>query len=149
MEIPLLKNVVIIIGLAVLVLLIFRKIRIPAILAFFVTGLLAGPHGLGLISSPDEVSLLADLGVIFLLFTIGIEFSLEKFSQIKRYVVIGGSLQLTLTLAAVYLICLSLGFVIRSIFIDFWYLSAAQAIVCGFPEKDQMDSIQGRYLWEF
>jgi CPA2 family monovalent cation:H+ antiporter-2 len=81
MEIPLLKNVVIIIGLAVLVLLIFRKIRIPAILAFFVTGLLAGPHGLGLISSPDEVSLLADLGVIFLLFTIGIEFSWKSFPR--------------------------------------------------------------------
>lgn len=146
MEIPLLKNVVIIIGLAVLVLLIFRKIRIPAILAFFVTGLLAGPHGLGLISSPDEVSLLADLGVIFLLFTIGIEFSLEKFSQIKRYVVIGGSLQLTLTLAAVYLICLSLGFSSsESIFIGFLVSFSSTAIVLRLlQEKDQMDSIHGQ-----
>ena len=146
MEIPLLKDVVIIIGLAVLVLLIFRKIRIPAILAFFVTGLLAGPHGLGLISSPDEVSLLAELGVIFLLFTIGIEFSLEKFSQIKRYVVIGGSLQLTLTLAVVYFICLNLGLTTsESIFMGFLVSFSSTAIVLRLlQENDQIDSIHGQ-----
>src|SRR5690606_31758045 len=110
MDIPLLRDVVVILTLAVIVLLIFRKMRIPSVLAFFVTGMLAGPHGLGVVSSMEEVQLLAELGVIFLLFTIGIEFSLEKFSQIKRYVIIGGSLQLTLTLAAVYFICLNLGF---------------------------------------
>ena len=43
MEIPLLKEVVIIIGLSVISVLLFRKMRIPAILAFFITGLLAVP----------------------------------------------------------------------------------------------------------
>lgn len=100
MTTPLLTDAVIIIGLSVLALLLFRKIKVPAILAFFITGLLAGPHGLGLVPI-EEVNVLAELGVIFLLFTIGIEFSLEKFSQIKRYVLIGGSLQLIFTLAAV------------------------------------------------
>jgi len=37
MEIPLLKDVVIILGLAVVVLLLFSRIKVPAILAFFVT----------------------------------------------------------------------------------------------------------------
>lgn len=55
MEIPLLKEVVIIIGLSVISVLLFRKMRIPAILAFFITGLLAGPHGLGLVPI-DEVN---------------------------------------------------------------------------------------------
>ena len=100
MTTPLLTDAVIIIGFSVLALLLFRKIKVPAILAFFITGLLAGPHGLGLVPI-EEVNVLAELGVIFLLFTIGIEFSLEKFSQIKRYVLIGGSLQLIFTLAAV------------------------------------------------
>jgi len=146
MEIPLLKDVVIIIGLAVLVLLIFRKIRIPAVLAFFVTGLLAGPHGLGLVSSLGEVSILAELGVIFLLFTIGIEFSLEKLSQIKRYVIIGGSLQLTFTLAAVYFICLNLGLTTsEAIFMGFLVSFSSTAVVLRLlQEKNQIDSVHGQ-----
>ena len=146
MEIPLLKDIVIIIGLAVLVLLLFRKIRIPAVLAFFVTGLLAGPHGLGLISSTSEVSLLAELGVIFLLFTIGIEFSLEKFSQIKRYVIIGGSLQLTFTLIAVYFICINLGLnTPEAIFMGFLVSFSSTAVVLRLlQEKNQIYSIHGQ-----
>ncbi|NYB51529.1 MAG: cation:proton antiporter [Methanobacteriaceae archaeon] len=146
MEIPLLKDVVIIFLLAVIVLLIFRKVRIPAILAFFVTGLLAGPHGLGLISSTEEVSLLAELGIIFLLFTIGIEFSLEKFSQIKRYTIIGGSLQLALTLLAVYILCLNFGFnQAEAIFTGFLVSFSSTAIVIRLlQEKNQIYSVHGQ-----
>lgn len=145
MEIPLLKDVVIIIGLSVISLLLFRKMKIPAILAFFITGLLAGPHGLGLVPI-NEVNFLAELGVIFLLFTIGIEFSLEKFSQIKRYVIIGGSLQLILTLLAVYIICSNLGLNnSESIFIGLLVSFSSTAVVLRIlQEKDQIYSVHGQ-----
>ena len=145
MEIPLLKEVVIIIGLSVISILLFRKMRIPAILAFFITGLLAGPHGLGLVPI-DEVNFLAELGVIFLLFTIGIEFSLEKVSQIKRYVILGGSLQLTLTLLATYLLCSNLGLnTSESIFIGLLVSFSSTAVVLRIlQEKDQIYSIHGQ-----
>jgi CPA2 family monovalent cation:H+ antiporter-2 len=145
MTTPLLTDAVIIIGLSVIALLLFRKIKIPAILAFFITGLLAGPHGLGLVPI-DEVNILAELGVIFLLFTIGMEFSLEKFSQIKRYVLIGGSLQLTLTLAAVYFICLILGInTSESIFIGLLISFSSTAVVLRLlQERDQIYSIHGQ-----
>lgn len=145
MTTPLLTDAVIIIGLSVLALLLFRKIKVPAILAFFITGLLAGPHGLGLVPI-EEVNVLAELGVIFLLFTIGIEFSLEKFSQIKRYVLIGGSLQLIFTLAAVYFICLISGFnTSESIFIGLLISFSSTAVVLRLlQEKDQIYSIHGQ-----
>lgn len=145
MEISLLREVVIIIGLSVISILLFRKLRIPAILAFFITGLLAGPHGLGLVPI-DEVNFLAEIGVIFLLFTIGIEFSLEKFSQIKRYVIIGGSLQLTLTLLATYIICSNLGLsTSESIFIGLLVSFSSTAVVLRIlQEKNQMYSIHGQ-----
>ncbi|HII84817.1 MAG TPA: potassium transporter KefB [Methanobacterium subterraneum] len=146
MDIPLLRDVVLILTLAVIVLLVFRKMRIPSVLAFFVTGMLAGPHGLGVVSSMGEVQLLAELGVIFLLFTIGIEFSLEKFSQIRRYVIIGGSLQLTLTLAAVYFICLNLGFTSNeSIFMGFLVSFSSTAIVLRLlQDNNEIDSVHGQ-----
>lgn len=145
MTTPLLTDAVIIIGFSVLALLLFRKIKVPAILAFFITGLLAGPHGLGLVPI-EEVNVLAELGVIFLLFTIGIEFSLEKFSQIKRYVLIGGSLQLIFTLAAVYFICLISGFnTSESIFIGLLISFSSTAVVLRLlQEKDQIYSIHGQ-----
>lgn len=146
MEIPLLKDVVIILGLAVVVLLLFSRIKVPAILAFFVSGIIAGPQGLGLISSLTEVQLLAELGVIFLLFTIGLEFSLEKFSQIKRYALIGGSLQLGLTLVLVFLMGLAAGLsVSESIFIGILVSFSSTAIVLRLlQDKNQLDSVQGR-----
>lgn len=151
MEIPLLKDVVIILGLAVVVLLLFSRIKVPAILAFFVSGIIAGPQGLGLISSLTEVQLLAELGVIFLLFTIGLEFSLEKFSQIKRYALIGGSLQLGLTLVLVFLMGLAAGLsVSESIFIGILVSFSSTAIVLRLlQDKNQLDSCRDELPWAF
>ena len=100
MEIPLLYDICIIFGLSIGVLLICHRLGVPAIVGFLVTGLIAGPHGLALIQAADEVEMLAEIGVILLLFTIGIEFSLKHLLRIKQAVLLGGSLQVGLTLLA-------------------------------------------------
>ncbi len=84
MEIPLLDDIVVIFGLSIAVLFIFHRIRVPAIVGFLLTGILAGPHGLGLIKDPHQVEILAEIGVVLLLFAIGLEFSLKSMSQIKE-----------------------------------------------------------------
>ena len=43
MEIPLLPDIVIILGLSVVVILIFQKLNLPTILGFLITGVMAGP----------------------------------------------------------------------------------------------------------
>ena len=146
MELLLLKDVVIILGLSVAVLLLFSRIKIPSILAFFVSGVLAGPHGLGLISSVSQVELIAELGVIFLLFTIGLDFSMDKFSQIKRYALVGGSLQVGLTTLMVTMISLALGFPLsESIFMGLLVSFSSTAIVLRIlQDKKQLDSVHGR-----
>ncbi len=100
MEIPLLGDIAVIFVLSVLVLFIFHKIKAPTIVGFLVTGILAGPQGLGLIHAADQVSVLAEIGVILLLFTIGLEVSLKDLLKIKKYVLVGGSLQVALTILA-------------------------------------------------
>ncbi|HYR01989.1 MAG TPA: cation:proton antiporter, partial [Syntrophobacteria bacterium] len=92
MEIPLLKDILIIFALAIAVLLVCHRLRVPSIVGFLLTGLLAGPHGMGLVSAVETVEVLAEIGVILLLFTIGIEFSLEQFVEMKRSVLLGGAL---------------------------------------------------------
>ena len=84
MEIPLLNDIVIIFGLSIAVLYLCHRIRLPVIVGFFLTGILAGPHGLGLIKAVHEVEILAEIGIVLLLFTIGIEFSFKKLLEIKN-----------------------------------------------------------------
>src|SRR5919109_4487667 len=104
MEIPLLSDIVIIFGLSIAVLFVCHRLRVPTIVGFLLTGILAGPYGLGLIKGVHEVEILAEIGVVLLLFTIGIEFSLRDLLRIRRSVLLGGSLQLLLTILAVFLI---------------------------------------------
>ena len=109
MEIPLLYDICIIFGLSIGVLLICHRLSVPSVVGFLLTGLIAGPHGLGLIQADREVEILAEIGVILLLFAIGIEFSLKNLLRIKQAVLVGGSLQVGLTLLAAFALARHLG----------------------------------------
>jgi len=146
MEIPLLQDMVVIFGLSVIVLFIFHRIKIPSIAGFFLTGIIAGPHGLGLVRAAGEVQLLAEIGIIFLLFIIGIEFSFEKFSQLKRSVLMGGTLQVVLTFLLVFVVAQSFGVTVNeAIFIGFLASLSSTAIVLKvLQDKNEIYSPQGR-----
>jgi len=97
MDIPLLPDVTIIFALAVLVILVCHRLKIPALVGMLLTGVVCGPYGLGLVHSAHDVEILAELGVILLLFTIGLELSLSDLSRLKRPVFLGGAAQVLLT----------------------------------------------------
>lgn len=65
MQLSILQGIVVILGLSVLISLLFHRFKIPAIIGFLVTGVVAGPYGLSLTSATHEVELLAEMGVIF------------------------------------------------------------------------------------
>lgn len=104
METKLLPHLIIVMGLSVIVILAFMKVRLPAVLGFLLTGVLAGPHALGIIEGRREVEALSELGVVLLLFSIGIEFSIKDLMESRRTVLVGGSVQVVLTAAAVYFV---------------------------------------------
>lgn len=146
MEIELLKDIVVVFALSVAVLLIFHRIKAPTIVGFLLTGILAGPQGLGLIQASDQVSDLAEIGVVLLLFTVGIEVSLRDLMKLKKYVLVGGSLQVLLTILVVFFILFAwgepsgeamlLGFLIS--------LSSTAIVLRIIQKKEQFDSIYGR-----
>ena len=70
MELPILKDIVIILGFSVVIILLFQKLKLPEILGFLLTGVITGPHGLNIINASHEVELLSEIGIIFLLFVI-------------------------------------------------------------------------------
>ena len=146
MEIPLLNDIVIIFGLSIAVLYLCHRIRLPVIVGFFLTGILAGPHGLGLIKAVHEVEILAEIGIVLLLFTIGIEFSFKKLLEIKKSVLMGGSLQVVLTLVAAFFIVSHFGRAFgEAVFIGFLVALSSTAIVLKLiQERAEVDSPHGR-----
>src|SRR5207253_3093663 len=88
-EYHVLKDLAIIFAVSLLVILVFHRIKLPALPGFIVAGVLLGPNALGLVSDVHQVESLAEVGVILLLFTIGIEFSLSRLREMGRQVVAG------------------------------------------------------------
>ncbi len=149
MEIKLLQDIAIIFGLAIIVLQVCHKIKLPAIIGFLLTGALVGPHGLHLVKSVHEVDLMAEIGVVLLLFTIGLEFSLKELFRLKRLVLIGGSLQVFLTIIVTSAI-IFFGFKLpanRAIFIGFLMALSSTAIVLRlYQERAELDSPHGETI---
>lgn len=147
MGMPLLSDIVIIFGLSIMVLFIFSRLRIPAIVGFLLTGVLAGPYGLGLIKAIHEVEVLAEVGVVLLLFTIGMEFSLKALLRIRKSILLGGSLQVLLTILVTFaLASQQIGRTFgESLFIGFLVCLSSTAIVLKLlQEKAEMDSPHGQ-----
>ncbi len=65
---------------------------------------------LGIIRDLEQVEILAEIGIILLLFTIGVEMSIKELWDIKRFVLVGGGLQVIITSVLVYYISLYMGY---------------------------------------
>lgn len=148
MEIPLLKEIMIIFILSIIVILFCYKIKLPTIVGFLITGVLVGPHGFGFIQDVYDVEMLANIGIVLLLFSVGMEFSVKKIIEYKRFFFIGGVLQVFLTtlggFTVGYLADYSFG---ESLFLGFLLSLSSTAIVLRMlDEKSQTDSPQGRVI---
>ncbi|MBI5233212.1 MAG: cation:proton antiporter [Deltaproteobacteria bacterium] len=117
---PLLKDLIVIALAAVFVVVLLSRAGLPTIVGLLFTGIIIGPGGLGLVEDMHNVERLAGIGVVLLLFTIGLEFSLTKIFGIRKETVIGGSLQVALTVLAVWIIAMLAG------------IEAGAALIMGF-----------------
>lgn len=146
MHYPVLTEIVIIFALAAVVLFVFSRLRVPPIIGFLFTGVIAGPHALGAVTEVEAVEVLAEIGVILLMFTIGLEFSIRELLKMKKAVLGGGGLQVGLTTAGTLLIALAVGqSAAESTFAGFLVALSSTAIVLRQMQASaQMESPHGR-----
>jgi monovalent cation:H+ antiporter-2, CPA2 family len=146
MDIPLLPEMITVFGLAILVILVCHRFKIPAIVGFLITGVMVGPHGLGFINAVDDVDFLATIGIVLLLFCVGMEFSLKKIFEYKRYFLIGGAIQVCLTVLGGCIAGLVFGMPFgECVFIGFLLSLSSTAITLRvLDEKSESDSPHGR-----
>jgi len=96
-EAHLLRTVLIILAAAIVVVSLFRRLRVSPVLGYLFAGVLIGPHGLRLVGDVEAVEALAEFGVVFLLFAIGLEMSLGRLFAMRRHVFGMGTLQVVIS----------------------------------------------------
>ena len=102
-------DIIILLSAAVFIVIAFWKMNISPVLGYFVAGALIGSHGFNLIHSVEVMDNFAEFGVVFLLFIIGLELTFERLIAMRRHVFGFGSLQVIVTMIAIWCIALAFG----------------------------------------
>src|SRR5215204_3244051 len=106
------------------------RLKLPLLVGLMLTGIAIGPYAFGLIKEIEAIEQLAEIGVMLLLFTIGLEFSLRRLAEMKRLVLLGGGLQVILTIAAAGGVAFALGRSMgQAVFFGFLVALSSTAIV--------------------
>ncbi len=147
-DLSFLRDLIIVVAAAIPVVALAQRFRIPTLVGFLLTGMVIGPHALGLIRDAEEVTGLAELGVILLLFTIGLELSLSRIIRLGRFLVQGGGLQVGITMAAVLLLGLAFGVPWRQavFFGALVALSSTAVVLKVYKDRGELDTPHGRVV---
>src|SRR5213594_860240 len=145
-QLHILRDLAVIFAGSLLVILVFYRLKLPALPGFIVAGILLGPNALGLVSDAKDVEGLAEVGVILLLFTIGIEFSLSRLKEMGRQILVGGFSQMGFTILATLAAGLAfLGGWRLALFLGFLIALSSTAIVLKvMTDKGEIDAPHGR-----
>jgi CPA2 family monovalent cation:H+ antiporter-2 len=142
-----LPSLVFVYAIALLLVVLLARVRVPALVALILAGLVAGPDGIAIIDTTADVEMLAEIGIVLLLFTVGLDFSLTAMRQIWRTILLSGFLQMTGTAALAALLLAGPGFVAPqlAVFVGlFVALSSTAIVLTGLAERNELASPHGR-----
>jgi CPA2 family monovalent cation:H+ antiporter-2 len=147
-DLGVLGDFVILVGVAIPVVALAGRLRIPAIVGFLLAGVATGPHALALIGRADDVQEIAELGVVLLLFTIGLELTLSRVMKLGRELLQGGGLQLLGTLLLVAGATMAVGVASnRAVFYGALVaLSSTAAVLRIYADRGELDTPHGRVV---
>lgn len=140
-----LELVLLLLGVTVLAVSLFRRLGLPPILAYILIG-----AGLGLLLPYHEedspAAHLAEFGIVFLMFSIGLEFSLAKLRTMRTEVFGLGALQVVLTTLVFTAIGLAFGLSLESgLAVGAILALSSTAIVSKLlAERNELDTEHGR-----
>ena len=90
--IPLLRDLVVLVAVAIPVVVLAHRLRVPTLVGFLLTGMVIGPHALGFVREVETVNELAEIGAVLLLFAVGLELSLSRIIRLGGTVLRAGAI---------------------------------------------------------
>ncbi len=133
------------IGVAAVLLLLTRRIKLPSIAVYLGAGLLLGPMT-GLVQSGDATGLISELGIVLMLFLVGMELSVDQVRGFGKTALCAGVVQVGLTVAAGFALCLGLKFSpMESLFLALGLaVSSTVVVIKMLQDSRQLDTAFGR-----
>src|SRR5437016_8208086 len=101
-HVPLLVNIAVALGYALLGGLVARRLGLPTIVGYLLAGVALGPFTPGFTGDIAAIQQLAELGVILLMFGIGLHFSLRDLWLVRDIAIPGALIQMGLATAIGY-----------------------------------------------
>ena len=118
-----------------------QRLRQSPIVGYLLAGTIIGP----LLFNAEAVNQSAELGVSLLLFSIGLEFSLKRLIQMGRIAMVGGSVQVLVTMAAAAAIAMIAAGPSQALTIGaVAALSSTAVVMRVLVDRAEIDSVRGR-----
>jgi CPA2 family monovalent cation:H+ antiporter-2 len=149
LEDALLRELILTYALALVLIVVLARLRVPPIVALIATGAIAGPAGIRIVRTQEDVQVLAEIGIVLLLFTVGLDFSLSDFRRMWQRVVGAGLLQIggTAAVVALMLVAATDRAARVSVFIGLFVALSSTAIVLKeLGSRNQLDAPHGRLV---
>lgn len=131
---------------SVLLVPLFRRLGLGAVLGYLCAGMLIGPWGLALIGEVHATLQFAEFGVVLLLFLVGLELQPSRLWVLRRPVFGLGGAQVALTTAIIGAIGLGLGLSWRAALVAGFALamSSTALVLSALAERGQLGARHGR-----
>ena len=117
----LLVQIIVLLGAALVLVPLGKRLGIASVLGYLFTGILLGPSVLHIASDSKVMQELADFGVILLMFLIGLELRPQRLWQMRHSIFVMGSLQVGIT-----------GLALMAILLFLFKLNLANSFILGF-----------------
>ena len=145
-EFLIIQDIVVILLVSLPIIFLFKKINLPSIVGFLISGMIIGPYGFKLIKSVNQIEAMAEVGIILLLFTIGLELSFTQMLKMKKFVFVVGGLQVLLTILISFIFYLIIGFTPQqSIFFGMLIsISSTSIILTLLSQRNELDAPHGK-----
>jgi len=94
-------------GAALVMVLVFRRFGIGAVLGYLIAGILIGPQGFQLISNAETILEFSEIGIILLLFIVGLELAPARLMRLRQAIFGLGMSQVVLCGIALFLLIMA------------------------------------------
>lgn len=82
-----------------------RKLKIPAIIGFIISGVIIGPHALNIIEKNVAITLFSTIGLLYIMFLAGLELDMREFTKNRHKSLIFGALTFFVPLILGFITC--------------------------------------------
>lgn len=141
------KDIVLILLVSIPIIAIFNRIQLPSIVGFLIAGIILGSSVLKIITNAEQIEIMAEIGVILLLFSVGLEISLKELIDMRKILLIGGGLQVLVTILISAVIIYAIGIEIKqAIFLGMLIsLSSTVIVLKLLTDKGELDAPHGKF----